>query len=190
MRALPLTLVVLVGCANDLRVDHPFDGETNSGPLVSAERDGDKVTLHVDATNKGSQVYVDLDEAREMKTDEAFSTNAWDLSVQRFEVAINSGASNPDGVVEALVLKGQDWGALTQAPSSGYSKDVSGHLFSTEYEGWYYYDLGAHRLTPRGLIYVVRTSEGTYVKLRILSYYDSAGTPAVLTMEYEPLQSP
>lgn len=190
MRALALLAVVLCGCANDLRVDHPFDGAVNSGPLVTAERNGDTVTLHVDATNKGSQVFIDLDEGREMKTDEAFSTNAWDIAVQRYVVSINSGASNPTGTVEALVLKGQDWNSLTQAPASGYSKDTNDHLFNTVYDGWYLYDLGKHRLTARDLIYVVHTSDGAYVKLRILEYYDAAGTPAVLTMEYEPLAAP
>jgi hypothetical protein len=191
MRSLLLLItLVMCGCANDLRKDHPFDGETDSGPLVTAERDGNKVTIHIDATNKGSQVFVDLDEGREMKTDEAFSTNGWDISVQRFVVSINSGASNPTGNVEVLVLKGQDWSALTQAPASGYAKDTNEHIFNTEYDGWYLYDLGKHRLTARDLIYVVHTSEGAYVKLRILEYYDAAGTPAVLTMEYETLTPP
>ena len=51
----------------------------------------------VDASNKGSQVYMDLDEGKEMKAEEAFSTNGWDLAFKRFEVSMNGGASNPTG---------------------------------------------------------------------------------------------
>lgn len=184
-------LLALSSCANDLRVDFPFDGETTTGPLVAAEHDGELTRLSIDATNKASQVYVDLDEAREMKPDEAFSTNEWDLAFKRFDIFMNSGASGPTGNVEGLVLNGTDWNALTTAPADGYSADTADRIFNTEYEGWYRYDIGVHKLFVRdNLIYVVRTTKGTYVKLRLLSYYDAAGTPAVMSLEYAPLAAP
>ena len=190
MRALVL-LLLFSSCANDLRVDYPFDGETTTGPLVSAEQDGDVTRLAIDATNKASQVYVDLDEARELKPDEAFDTNEWDLAFKRFDIFMNSGASGPTGNVEGLVLDGADWSSLTTAPSDGYSIDTADRIFNTVYEGWYRYDIGVHKLFVRdNLIYVVRTTKGAYVKLRLLSYYDAAGTPAVMSLEYAKLAAP
>lgn len=192
MRALPVLLsLVFTACANDLRADFPFDGETTTGPLVSAEQNGAVTRLSIDATNKQSQVYVDLDDAKELKPDEAFATNEWDLAFKRFDVFMNSGASGPTGTVEGQVLDGADWDSLTTAPADGYVVDPPDRLFNAVAEGWYRYDIGVHRLFVRdNLIYVVRTTKGTYLKLRMLNYYDAAGTPAVISLEYAPLTAP
>ncbi len=190
-RRLPLLACALLSaCANDLRDDFPFDGQVNTGPLVTATRDGEVTHLSVDATNRQSQVFIDLDEGRELKAEEAFETNAWDLAVKRYEIAINSGASNPEGAVELVVLTGTSFDGLTQAPATGYAVDVNEHLFSTVHEGWYLYDIGVHRLTARPLVYVVKTSSGAYLKVQMLGYYDAAGTPAVITLRYAPLTPP
>lgn len=180
------------GCALDLRVDHPFDGETTSGPLVTSEvLEGGAKRLLIDATNKNSKVYVDLDEGREMKPDEAFSTNGWDLAFKRFDVFVNSGASGPSGTVEVAVLKGVDFGSLTRAPVDGFVQDTPDRIFNTVEGGWYYYDLGVHRLVTRTeLVYLLRTSGGGYVKLQMLNYYDKNGTPASITLHYAPIAAP
>jgi hypothetical protein len=185
-------LVVASGCAPDLRDDFPFDGQVTDGPLVSAsELEGGGKRLQVDATNKSSQVYVDLDEARELKAEEAFSTNAWDLSFNRFNVAVNSGASSPEGTVEVAVLKDVPWESITQAPATGFTVDTPDKVFNSTEGGWYYYDLGVHRLITRTeLVYVLKTSAGAYVKLRMLDYYDASGTPASLSLEYAPISAP
>ena len=181
----------LAGCANDLRVDYPFDGETTTGPLVVAtptETGG--TLLQIDATNKMSQVYVDLDEGREMKPEEAFATNGWDLALKRFDIFVNSGASGT-GTVEVAVLKGVDFASLTQAPASGFTADTGDRVFNTTEGGWYFYDLGVHKLITRTeLVYVIHTSGGAYVKLRMIDYYDAAGTPAALSLEYAPIAPP
>lgn len=192
MRQLTLILVMASACAPDLRVDHPFDGQVSDGPLVKASTLGDGSTrLDIDATNKGSQVYVDLDEGKEMKADEAFSTNGWDLSFKRFEVSTNGGSGNPTGSVRALALKDQPYDALTKAPADGYQQDGAEKVFSAAQGGWYFYDLGAHKVVTRtDLVYVVQTSAGAYVKLQMLSYYDENGTPAAMSLKYAPIAAP
>lgn len=185
-------LLVLSACAPDLRVDYPFDGQSNDGPLVSVDvLEGGARRLHVDATSKGTQVYVDLDEARELKIDEAFETNAWDLWFKRFEIAMNGGGSSPGGAVRVAVIKDGDYDALTTAPAGGYQQDSGDKVLNAVEGGWYYYDLGVHRLQTRPeLFYVVQTSTGAYFKLKMLDYYDASGTPAALTLEYAPLAAP
>lgn len=193
MRALlGLGVVVLLGCAPDLRTDHPFDGETTTGPLVTAtELEGGGKRLLIDATNKMSQVYVDLDEGREMKPEEAFATNGWELALKRFDIFVNSGASGPTGTVEIAVLKDVDYAGLTQAPATGFTQDTPDRVFNTAEGGWYFYDLGVHRLVTRSeLVYVLHTSAGAYVKLRMLDYYDENGTPASISLEYAPVAAP
>jgi hypothetical protein len=181
-----------VGCAPDLRTDHPFDGDTSMGPLVEASDLGGGLTrLDIDATSKAAKVYLDLDENREMKPSEAFETNGWDLSAKRFEIFVNGGSSNPAGVVRVAVLKDQDFDALVQAPAAGYLQDGAQPVFNEVEGGWYYYDLGVHRLITReDLTYVVQTSAGAYKKLKMLSYYDEAGTPGALSLEVGPLAPP
>lgn len=187
-----VTGVSLAGCAPDLRDDHPFDGNGSSGPLVSASDLGNGVTrLDIDATSKTTKVYVDLDENREMKPAEAFDTNGWDLAAKRFEIWVNGGSTNPAGAVRVAVLKDQDFDALMKAPADGYTQDGAATVFAGVEGGWYYYDLGVHRLITReDLMYVVQTSTGAYKKLKMLSYYDSAGTPGVLSMKVAPLEAP
>jgi hypothetical protein len=179
-------------CAPDLRTDHPFDGEQTTDQLVTSEDLGGGVTqLVVAATSKTSKVYVDLDQLREMKTDEAFSTNDWDLNLKRFEIAMNGGSSNPEGLVRAAVLVDQDFDALTQAPADGYLQDGAELVFNSVEGGWYYYDLGVHRLITRDdLMYVVQTSDGAYKKLKMLEYYDSAGTPGMVSLKIADLVAP
>ena len=143
--------------------------------------------MTLDATNKSSQVFVDLDQGREMKADEAFSTNEWDLSFKRYDISMNGGAGNPTGSVKALVLDGQDFDALTSAPADGYTQDGSSPVLG----GWWEYDLLAHRVVTRpNLMYVLVSSEGAFFKLKMLDYYDSSGTPAAISLKYALLRVP
>ena len=135
-------------------------------------------------------VYFDIDEGREMKADEAFDTNGWDLSFQRYVITMNGGGGNPMGQVSVAVLAGRAWESLTTAPRDGYQQDASAPVFSDVQGGWYGYDLSKHRLDPHELLYVIHSSAGRYFKLQMLSYYDSAGTPARLSFRYQPLEAP
>lgn len=198
-----LLMVSPAGCAPDLRVDHPFDGTSKCidpatsaevdcalVPLVSVTLDGEVRHAIIDATNEASKVYFDLDLGKELKSDEAFATNAWDLAFKRFEISLNGGASNPPGRVRAAVLEGMSFESLTQAPAEGYQQDGAQTVFSQVNGGWYYYNLATHKLITKDQLYVIQTSEGAYVKLRMGSYYDAAGTRARISLSYAPVAAP
>ncbi len=198
-----LILLSFCACAPDLRIDHPFDGtgkcidpvtkaEVDCAliPLVSVTLDGAVRNMIVDATNKESKVYVDLDSGREMKTDEAFATNGWDLAFKRFEITMNGGSGNLQGTVQIAVLEGQAFDSQITAPATGYQQDGAESVFSGVNGGWYYYDLGTHKLTTKDELYIVKTTDGAYMKLRMGNYYDASGTPARLSLSYAPVTAP
>ena len=193
MRAISFLTLLIVGCANDLRVDHPFETDT-PGELVTVEvLEAGLKRLHINATSKTSQVFVDLDEGREMKLEEAFSTNGWELSFKRDKIFVDSGASAQAGTVEVAVVTNVGFDVLTQAPASGFEKDSANGIFNPVglEGGWYLYDLSVHRLVARPEnVYVLHTSAGAYMKLRMLEYYDEHGTPAAITLEYAPVSAP
>lgn len=188
-----LPLVLLAACAPDLRKTDCFDGvcgELPTEPLFSVTVSGDVFDAIVDATSKTLPTYVDLDEAKELKFDEAELTNAWDLSFQRDKVRSNGGGTNPQGTVEVAVLTGQDFDALTQAPAAGYQKDGAEGVFNTVEGGWYTYDLAVHRLTTLPHVYVVKTSKGDFYKVKMGSYYDANGTAARVGVRFAKLAPP
>lgn len=203
MNRLLITSLFALACAPDLRIDHPFDGtgkcvdpatkeqvDCSSIPLVFVTTEGEVRQMIVDATNKESKVYVDLDTGREMKSDEAFDTNGWDLAFKRFEITMNGGSGNTEGKVRVAVLENASFDSMTQAPAEGYQQDGAESVFSAVNGGWYYYDLGTHRLTTKDELYVIQTSDGAFMKLRMGSYYDESGTPARISLSYAPVSAP
>ncbi|MCA2976650.1 MAG: HmuY family protein [Myxococcaceae bacterium] len=195
MRLVTLFVVAAASaCAPDLRVTDCFDGicgELPTEPLFSFTRaEGGLVTALVDATSKTLATYIDLDEPKELKFDEAEATGAWELSFMRDKIRSNGGGTNPAGTVEVAVLPKADFDALTQAPASGFQRDGAEGVFNTVDGGWYYYDLGVHRLTTLDHVYVVRTGKGAYFKVRLGSYYDENGTSARISVRFAPVAPP
>ena len=189
----------LWACAPDLRDEFPFDGQLPEGSYVEFEEDeSGGVTMRVNATFKESWVYVDLDAPKEMPASEALETQEWDIAFQRFKIMSNGGVSG-SGNVEVALLKKQNFDILEVAPSEGYVKDAADSQTDGDQDvdsaflidgAWYYYDLAKHRLTPRDVVYVIRTTGGSHVKLQMLSYYDSFGTSARLSMKWKKIPPP
>lgn len=190
----------LVACAPDLRRDYCFDGlcgDGETGPKVTIEATGDAGIRRalVDATDKtaGARTFVDLDADAEVSAPNVLGgDSSWDLAFQRDKVSTNGGiASGGHGTVQVAVLKGVDFEGLTQAPAGGYLQDTEKLVFNDVEGGWYNYDLGVHRLITRGeLLYVVRSSDDRYFKLRMLNYYDESGSPARVSFEYQVISNP
>jgi hypothetical protein len=191
---LAFPLLLLAACAPDLRDEFPFDGDLPAGDYVVV--DGDVV--RIDATFKESWVYVDLDGVKYVPTVDALGAEQWDLGFQRFKIITNSGVSGV-GKTETAILDGQDFDALTTAPKDGYVKDAPDATDDADQDvdspflirgGWYAYDLIKHSLQPRDVTYVVHTNQGAYFKLRMLGYYDSAGTSAKPSFRLDPVATP
>src|SRR5690606_38216323 len=119
-------------------------------------------------------VYFDFQTAAEVTPDVPEEDAGWDLAFQRFHIRSNGGSSG-SGDATVAVLEGIDFGALEVAPADGYLSDREdgedeGSDPDTAFElgdGWYDYDSSSHTLSPRALVFVVRTPEGDYFKLEL-----------------------
>jgi hypothetical protein len=137
----------------------------------------------------------------------SFTTNAkvdstqkqtanWDISFAReynSYVGINSGTNSASygygGPGQgAMVQVNQAYDKVTTAPSDDDFKNNG--ITSTGWDpgtgtGWYFYDLNTHIAVPiKNRTFVIRTANGKYAKLELVSMYK--GAPAVVTNLYWP----
>jgi hypothetical protein len=190
---------VVCGCAEDLRPDNPdagSDGSTPADTRITHTDNGDgTVTTRVDATDESEWVYLDLEARSEVIPDDPATSADWDLSFQRFMIRIDGGVSGAGGM-ELVVLADVDFDALTEAPAAGYitdrpdgdDEDQDPDLAFLSEGGWYSYDPTTHTLSPRDLVYVVRSVEGNHYKVEMLDYYDAAGTSGFPAFRWAPIQ--
>ena len=160
------------------------------------------VRVTVNASSNDVWVYLDLDTGAVVEA----TDSTWDLAFQRFKVLSNGGVSGSGGV-EVLPVSGADFAALAQAPAGDYLEDRTITLEDLEGEAaqfsagdvesaflgataWYDYNASTHVLSPAPFVYVVRSTEGAYFKVRFDDYYNAAGSPANITLAFGPIDPP
>lgn len=139
-------------------------------------------TVTLDAREGGRWVFFDFDRG---VTVDSGDDPSWDLAVRRFHLIVNGGGAF-EGSGGAVSIPAA-WEEVTEAPVSGYATTrggLDGEPSNPALERWYRYSFFAHTLEPRPEVYVLRTAEGGYAKLRVLSYYCPEATPGCLTFEY------
>lgn len=107
------------------------------------------------------------------------ATTAWDLGFNGTTIIVNSGTSGPGSAAAQVVIGLYD--ELETAPETGYLTDDKNSV-SAPYaiakgsgNGWYNYNPATNVITPiAGRVIVVKTSEGKFAKVEILSYYKDA----------------
>jgi hypothetical protein len=108
----------------------------------------------------------------------------WDLAFRRFSIATNGG----DGFLGrggAIDLGPGDFGALASVPAEGYvGSVVARDSANAALADWYDYGFTSHLLEPRPRLYAVRTADGRYAKVEILSYYCPGALPGCVTFRY------
>lgn len=116
------------------------------------------------------------------------ATADWDIGFRGTTIILNSGTSGPGNAAGQLVDGIFD--ELTEAPTDGYAVDGDTKAI-TGSGGWYTYTGDAatgpkHAILPNaGKILVLKTADGEYVKVEILSYYQ--GNPNTTTAEFADL---
>lgn len=110
------------------------------------------------------------------------ATSNWDLAFYSTKILINGGTSGP-GNGGGVVIE-QSFDDVTTAPHDSVIKTDNGTSFAIPTgsgNGWYNYDGVNMVINPiAGRTIVVRTADGKFGKIEILSYYKNA--PATPTM--------
>jgi hypothetical protein len=142
----------------------------------------------IDARSDNVWIYFDFSRAAVVPVLNA-KTDAWDLAFKRYVVRTNGGRSNPDGRGAVLKLARRDFAALSRVPEDlEFQADVHPknrlYPFNPVLEKWYNYSYLANVLAPKPEIYVIRTQDGKYAKIRMLSYYCTGNVAGCMTFEY------
>ncbi|HJL14323.1 MAG TPA: HmuY family protein [Sandaracinaceae bacterium LLY-WYZ-13_1] len=148
--------------------------------FLPVTRHVERVELDVDASDGASWVYLSLRDGGLVEVTDAATDGAWDVGISRTRVRTNGGTSG-GGMGEVAETIAETIDALTDAPTEGWAVDEmvsSGAPGSPEYSGnpvlggWYDYDPVTHTVSPRPVVFAVRTADGHVGALRILSYAD------------------
>ena len=103
------------------------------------------------------------------------ASTKWDVGFRRTTIIVNAGTSGP-GAAGAIV-KAALFDEVKEAPADGYAIDnkTATPAFAIPTgsgNGWYTYDASANVIKPTaGKILIIRTADGHYAKVEILSYY-------------------
>lgn len=193
MRNAIAMVVVLAGCAEDLSDDLADDGGEEGGgaQIEHTEADGVVQTL-VDATSEDTWVWLDLESRAQIDVADPQVSDAWDLGFLRFNIAIDGGVSGPGGM-EAVILEGVGLHDVDAVPSGPWVTDVADtedHGDDPDYvtAGWYDYDFATHVLSPKAIVYVVRSVEGNAFAFEVVGYYDDAGVSGWLQLRWKALE--
>ncbi|MDO9454328.1 MAG: HmuY family protein [Stagnimonas sp.] len=171
--------------------------------------------IAIDATDEDAWVHIDLTAAQQVvPSNPDNDANSWDIAFKRTDIKANSGASGSGTVAIADGLR-DSWETRTAAytDTAKYHVDAADALAFITYPaaertgdtacgginsdfGWYYYSGfcndgdGVHHISPREVVYVVKGRDGNYWKLRMLDYYDAAGSSAHPSVEFAPVTKP
>lgn len=134
-----------------------------------------------DLMGDGQFAFYDLEEGAIVPSADSASTK-WDLAFRNLTILVNGGTSGP-GQAAAQVVDGI-FDELEEAPADGYLTDSEA---GTAIQGWYNYTgstgTPAHAvLMEPGKIIVLKTGNGNYAKVELISYY--RGNPDTSTEEF------
>jgi hypothetical protein len=112
----------------------------------------------------------------------------WDIVIDNLtRIRLNGGATAP-GPVYATMLAGVDYDGLKTAPDAEYVTD-SQNAFAIG-EEWYFYNVNDHSVNPLDQVYVIRTSDGAFYKLKITECVATSRTEVELKFRFDPVAAP
>jgi hypothetical protein len=174
-----LGLVAVVLVALSLRREPPPAFPVSQlEPVEVGDRLHGPVTVTLDASARW--VYFSFATA---STVQAPGPVDWDIAFRRFHVMVNGGPGFAGkGAVADLGAVALD--AVAMAPATGWVDRAARDSTNEAIARWYDYGFTSHLLTPKRRVYAVRTADGRYALLRLLSYYCEGGRPGCITFEY------
>ncbi|WP_196896076.1 HmuY family protein [Aureivirga marina] len=112
-------------------------------------------------------------------------SESWDIAFKGTTIITNSGVSG-NGSAMSVVVDGTFDDIKTAPEDSEFREDTDTELAIKKGggNGWYNYDNQYHTITPiPGKVIVVKTDNGKYAKMEILSYYKDSPTTIDQTAE-------
>lgn len=162
----------LVG-ASFVRRTVPTFALTPAQPQLRTNGTARSDTVTVDARDPHRWRFFDFDRGSVIVPPD---TVGWDLGFRRFHVIASAGI---------LDMGKLPFDSLLRAPVDGYAANSLGtDTLNPAIKRWYAYDFLSHLLESREHTYVVRTLEGRYAKITILSYYCPGLTAGCVTLRY------
>lgn len=108
----------------------------------------------------------------------------WDLAFRRFHIIANGGTGFA-GQAGIRDLGAVAFDSMHTVPGGGYQLTVARtDSVNPAIADWYDYGFTSHLLTPKARVYAVRTADGRYAKLELISYYCAGARPGCLTFRY------
>lgn len=164
---------------------------TSPNPLEVGERLVGPILYTLEARASDQWTFFDFSRGSVVDLPHQFSID-WDLAFQRHKMLVNGGATNPKGKGGILNLGEVPFDEVIDAPADGYVEDtiatINPDAIVTEnlaIKTWYHYNFLTHILRPKPNVYVIRTADGKYAKMRIVSYYcDGGQASGCFTIEY------
>jgi hypothetical protein len=179
------TLVLFTSCEEDAEGpdDVQADLEVQMAEDIPADPD---VTRGPDgSTPPPSFTFFSLTDGEIVDKADSAST-LWDIALAGTTILVNGGTSGP-GQGAAQIVSGT-FDELAEAPESGYQTDseTGFAIPAGSGNGWYNYTGGGNPpnavIPIPGSVIVLKTAEGNYAKMEILSYYE--GNPDTSTEEF------
>ena len=157
-------------------------------PVETVEHLTEPIVYTIDARTENVWVYFDFSRGAVVPVLDP-KEDAWDLAFKRYVIKTNGGPSNPDGQGAVLKLRRRDFVAVSKVPGDvEFQADVHPknrlYPFNPVLKKWYNYSYLANVLAPKPEVYVIRTQEGKYAKMRMLSYYCTGNMAGCMTFEY------
>ncbi len=173
--------------------------------IISCSKDEDepKLPLEVeeislDATSFTEWVYVSLSKGEIVEVSDFENDINWDIGFHRWDVRTNGGMSGK-GKGAALQLAHSSLDQVDLAPETGYITDIlieinmtgmppiyEDHPANPELAKWM--DLDMSEMPPKysmtDKVFIVKTADGKFVKLRFTDYMNDTGDRGFITFEF------
>ncbi|QTE23831.1 HmuY family protein [Polaribacter cellanae] len=129
------------------------------------------------------------------KTGTVVTDNSWDIAFRATTILVNGGkkiglVDEPERTGDgALALETSTFGSILEAPTNNnFKQDAPGAyaLLTGSNNGWYSYSgPPTHTISPiAGKVLVIKTNDGHYAKVEILSYYKDSDSSKPANARY------
>ena len=156
-------------------------------------------TIKTDAKDFATWTYYSIEKGGPVEIANPGNSLDWDIAFHRYDIRLNGGKSGV-GKGEGIKLEETELDKVTEAPAEGYVKDEEGNIvidyttgnprtevqpYSKEVVWLDFMATGAGpSYTRHNNVFVIKTANGKYAKIKFLNYYDDRGKAGTVTWQY------